>query len=150
MKSFITKILSFFLALAILITTSSFTVDMHFCCNKLVDISVLGAANVCKNEVQKKESTTKQCSSIQEKDCCSNQTFSKKGDNTFKKPSNILEIETLVFLNTYFSSYILLFKRLDKKVFPFKLYRSPLISKDIQILNETFLIWFLLKRAIWT
>lgn len=103
-------------------------------------MSILGKAKVCKDKVQKKDATTKQCSSMQEKGCCSNQSFVKTGDDTFKKTNTVQETETLVFLNTYFYTYINLFEGLDKKVVPFKHYRSPLLSKDIQILNETFLI----------
>uniref|UniRef100_UPI00404A80EC HYC_CC_PP family protein n=1 Tax=Gelidibacter sp. TaxID=2018083 RepID=UPI00404A80EC len=79
MKSFFTKILSFFLAVFILFSTSSFTVDMHFCCNKLVDMA-------------------------------------------------------------FFNTYINLFEGLEENVISFKTYRPPLLSTDIIILNETFLI----------
>tara|TARA_R110002167_G_scaffold126339_2_gene307041 strand:- start:2052 stop:2393 length:342 start_codon:yes stop_codon:yes gene_type:complete len=113
---------------------------MHFCCNKLVDMSIIGKAKVCKDKVQKKDSTTKQCSSIQEKDCCSNQTLIKKGDDTIKKDKNEFQSETIIFFNLFFYAYINLFEGLDKNVVPFKHYRPPLLSKDIQILYETFLI----------
>ena len=82
----------------------------------------------------------KQCTSIQEKDCCNNQTFVKEGNDIFKKSTNILEVDTLVFLNTFIYTYINLFEGLDKNVVPFKQYRPPLLAKDILILNETFLI----------
>ena len=103
-------------------------------------MSIIGKAKVCKDKVQKKDSITKQCSSIQEKDCCSNQTLIKKGDDTLKKANNEFQSEIIVFLNLFFYAYINLFEGLDKNVVPFKHYRSPLLSKDIQILNETFLI----------
>lgn len=103
-------------------------------------MSILGNAKVCKDKVQKKDSTTKQCYSILEKDCCSNQSILKKGDDTIKKANNELQAETIVFLNSFFYTYINLFEGLDKNVVPFKLYKPPLLSEDIQILNETFLI----------
>ena len=140
MKSFFTKILSFVLAVAILLTTSSFTVDMHFCCNKLVDMSILGKAKVCKDKVQKKDSTSKQCSSIQEKDCCSNQTFVKEGNDTLKKANVSLDNENFTFLNIFYYSYVSLFQEPEEKIIPFDDYRPPLLSRDIQTLNETFLI----------
>lgn len=140
MKSFFTKILAFFLAASILLTTTSFTVNMHFCCNELVDVAVLGKAKVCKDKVQKKDSDTKQCTSLQEKDCCSNQSIVKTGDDVFTKAKTELKVETIVFLNTFFYAYVNLFEGLEKNIVPFKQYRSPLISKDIQILKETYLI----------
>ena len=140
MKSFFTKIVTFLLAVMILFSTSSFTVDMHFCCNKLIDMSFLGNARVCKEKVQKQDQPTKQLTTLQEKDCCSNQTLVKKGDDAFKKLNTISENETLIFLNTFFYTYINLFEGLDGNVIPFQAYRPPLISTDTIILYETFLI----------
>jgi hypothetical protein len=139
-KSFFSKIISFFLAALILLSTSSFTVDMHFCCNKLVDISLIGKAKVRAEKVQKKKEPTKQCTTLQEKDCCSNQSFVKTGDDTIKKTNTQLEAETIIFLNTFFYVYVNLFEGLEKNIVPFKQYRPPLLSKDIQILHETYLI----------
>jgi len=139
-KSTFAKILSFFLAVSILFSTSSFTVDMHFCCNKLVDMAFFSKAKSCMEIVQKKDDNTKKCTSIQEKDCCDNQTIVKEGDDTFKKSNTILKTETIVFLNTFVYSYINLFEGLDENVISYRAYRPPLLSTDIIILNETFLI----------
>ena len=140
MKIFFTKILSLFLAAFILLSTTSFTVNMHFCCNQLVDMAFFSKAELCKDKVQKKDSPFKQCTSIQEKDCCDNQTIVKEGDDTFKKSSTVLEVDTLVFLNTFIYTYVNLFEGLDKNVVPFKHYKPPLLFKDMQIINKTFLI----------
>lgn len=140
MKSVFAKILSFFLAVSILFSTSSFTVDMHFCCNKLVDMAFFSKAKSCMEIAQKKDDNSKQCTTIQEKDCCDNQTIVKEGDDTFKKSNTVLETETIVFLNTFVYSYINLFEGLDENIISFRAYRPPLLSSDITILNETFLI----------
>ena len=128
------------MAVLILFSTSSFTVDMHFCCNKLVDMSLIGKAKVCAEKVQKKKEPTKQCTTLQEKDCCSNQSFVKTGDDTIKNANTQLEAESIIFLNTFFYVYVNLFEGLEKNIVPFKQYRPPLLSKDIQILHETYLI----------
>ncbi|ARN78936.1 MULTISPECIES: HYC_CC_PP family protein [Flavobacteriaceae] len=140
MKSFFTKILAFFLAATIFFSTASFTVDMHFCCNKLVDMALFGKAKVCADKAQKKDLNTKQCTSLQEKDCCSNQTLIKTGDDTIKKAQTQLEYEDILFLNTFFYTYLNLFEGLEKNIIPFEQYRPPLLSKDIQVLHETYLI----------
>ena len=121
-------------------STTSYTVNMHFCCNKLVDMAILGKAKTCKDKVQKKDSNTKQCTTLQEKDCCINQSFVKAGDDVNKKFDTQLEAETIVFLNTFFYTYINLFEGLKENVIPFKHYRQPLLSEDIHILHETYLI----------
>lgn len=140
MKSFFSKIVSFFLTALILFSTSSFTVDMHFCCNQLVDIAVWNKAKNCTEKVQKKEEPTKQCTTLQEKDCCSNESFVKTGDDTIKKANTKLEAETIIFLNTFFYAYVNLFEGLQENIIPFDDYRPPLLSKDIQTLYETYLI----------
>ena len=113
---------------------------MHFCCNQLVDMAFFSQAEVCKDKVQNKDNPTKQCNTLQEKDCCDSQTFVKKGDDTFKKSNSILETETLVFLNTFFYTYSNLFEGSEENIISFEAYRPPLLSTDIIILNETFLI----------
>lgn len=113
---------------------------MHFCCDQLVDMAFFGNAKSCTDIDQNKDITFKHCTSIQEKECCDSHTVVKKGDDTFKKFNTISEIETLVFLNTYFYTYIELFEGLENKVISFQAYRPPLLSTDIIILNETFLI----------
>ena len=90
MKIFFTKILSFFLAVLILLSTSSFTVDMHFCCNQLVDIAVWNKAKTCTEKVQKKDSPLKQCTTLQEKDCCSNESFVKTGNEIVEAVTTVL------------------------------------------------------------
>ena len=80
MKRFLRKIVSIGLTFAILFATTSFSADMHFCCNKLVDIAVFGKAKSCDDKVQKSESPSKECS-VGAEDCCRNETFSKAGDD---------------------------------------------------------------------
>lgn len=139
MKKFFTKILSITLTCAVLFTTSSFTADMHFCCNKLVDIAVLGKAKPCKEKVEKAEKPSKECS-FENIDCCSNMSFVKQGNDNLKKVTFELDTENYIFLHTFFYTYINLFEGLEKKVFPSLNYDPPLIDKDILVLHETFLI----------
>ncbi len=139
MKSFLTKILSVSLAFVVLFATSSFTVDMHFCCNKLVDMAVLSKAKPCKDKVQESDKSSKECS-LGQKDCCTNSTFVKKADNNAKKAQFDLSTDHIVFLQTFFYTYVNLFEGLELKVVPFTTYDPPFLEKDILVLHETFLI----------
>ena len=139
MKRFFHKILSIILTCAVLFTTTGFAVDMHFCCDKLVDVAVLGNAKPCNEKVQKTEKPSKKCD-IGDKDCCVDSTFLNEGNDNLKKVVFEFSAENFVFLQTFFYSYINLFKGLEKKVTPFLNYNPPLISKDILVLHETFLI----------
>ena len=140
MKTFFTKILSLFLAAFILLSTTSFTANMHFCCDKLVDMAFFSKAKTCNDKVQKEDNPIKKCTTLQEKDCCDNQTILKEASDTFKKTTTVLEVDTLVFLNTFIYSYINLFEGLEKNIVPFEAYRPPLLYEDINILHETYLI----------
>ena len=112
---------------------------MHFCCNKLVDIAVLGKAKPCKEKVQKAENNSKECS-FDQKDCCSNKSFVKQGEDDLKKVVFELNVENYVFLQAFVYTYVNLFEGLELKAIPFINYDPPWIEKDILVLHETFLI----------
>ncbi|MFD2834545.1 hypothetical protein ACFSYS_14735 [Christiangramia antarctica] len=118
--------------------TSSFTVNMHFCCNKLVDIAVLTKAKVCDSSIMSQTNLTKK-SSV-EKGCCDNKSIIKKGEDNLQKTSFKMENQNLVFLHTLVYTYANLFEGLDKNTVPFLNYDPPLIPKDIQVLHEVYLI----------
>ncbi|SNZ01360.1 HYC_CC_PP family protein [Flagellimonas pacifica] len=139
MKVFFHKIVSYILTFAVLFATSSFSADMHFCCDKLVDMAVFGKAKPCDEKVKKTERPSKECS-LGQKDCCNNVKFSKTGVDDIKKVTSELTSENYIFLHTFFYTYINGFEGLEKNVVPFLHYDPPLISKDIQVLHETFLI----------
>jgi len=139
-KSLFTKILSLFLAASVLLSTSSFAVDMHYCCSQLVDMAFFGKAEVCKDKVQKIDNPIKQCTSLQEKECCDSHIFVKQGDDTVKRIIVNVDYENFDFLNVFYFTYINLFQGLKENIVPFDDYRPPLLYKDIQILHETYLI----------
>ncbi len=139
MKHFFTKIVSFLLAVAVVFSTSSFIVDMHYCCDKLIDMAILGKAEACKDMLQKKIPSSKK-TNIQEKDCCKTQTFAKQGDVDLNKPNNEIKTQAHISINTLYYNYINPFLGLTKNIIPFKQYRPPLLNKDIQVLHETYLI----------
>tara|TARA_R110002049_G_scaffold191337_1_gene360234 strand:+ start:952 stop:1371 length:420 start_codon:yes stop_codon:yes gene_type:complete len=139
MKQLLIKIVSISLALVVLFATSPFTVDMHFCCNKLVDVAVFGKAKPCKDKEQDLSIPSKKCS-LGQMDCCSNKSMVNKADDIFKKAQFQFEYNNIVFLQTLFYTYVNLFEGLDLKVVPFVNYNPPWIEKDILILHETFLL----------
>ena len=137
MNSFFKKIVSITLAATVLFTTTSYVVDMHFCCNELIDTSFLGNAKSC--DVISKTENSKECS-LEEESCCQDKQFVKLGNNQLKKSSQELETEEFVFLHAFVFTYINRFEDLQKNSIPFFCYVPPLIQKDIQVLHETFLI----------
>lgn len=140
MKRFFHKILAFTLTFAVLFSTTSFAADMHFCCDKLVDLAVFSKAKLCYEKVKKQdEKPTKECS-VGQMDCCSDQTFVKQGEDNLKTVSFELDSNNVVFLKAFFYTYINLFEGLELKTVPFINYDPPWIEQDIPVLYETFLI----------
>ena len=139
MKRFLTKIASITLAFVVVFATSSFTVDMHFCCNKLVDMAVLSKAKPCKDKEQESDTSSKECS-LGQQDCCSNSSIVKNADDNAKKAQFEYTSDNIVFLQTFFYTYINLFEGLELKVVPFTVYDPPFLEKDILVLHETFLL----------
>ncbi|WP_339652619.1 hypothetical protein [uncultured Maribacter sp.] len=140
MKRFLHKIIATGLTFAVLFATTSFNVDMHYCCDKLVDVAVFGKATSCGQIIQKPEEPTKKCSIGYTDDCCSNESFIHQGDNNLKTVSFELNAENFVFLHTFFYTYINHFEGLESKVVHFLPYDPPFIEKDVLVLYETFLI----------
>lgn len=138
MQSF-NKTIAVSLVLAVMFASSSFTVNMHFCCNKLVDMAVLNKAQVCDNAMKAQTNPSKKCS-FEKKGCCDNKSIVKEGSDNFQKTSFEMENQKLVFLNTFFYTYVNLFEGLEQNIIPFRDYDPPLIPKDLQVLHEVYLI----------
>ena len=119
--------------------SSSFTVSMHFCCNELVDMAVLTKAKVCDNAIKAQTNSSKECS-FEKKGCCDDKSIVKEGSDDFQKTSFQMENQNLVFLHTFFYTYVNLFQGLEENIVPFLNYDPPLIPKDFQVLHQVYLI----------
>lgn len=67
-------------------------------------------------------------------------TYFKNADNNLKKSQFDYSINNIVFLQTFFQTYVNLFEGLEQKVVPFTFYDPPFLEKDILVLHETFLL----------
>ncbi|MEE9364123.1 MAG: hypothetical protein V3U92_16105 [Cellulophaga sp.] len=137
MKQFFHKILSFSLALIVLCSTVSFTVDMHFCGKTLVDFSILKNADSCAMGMKQKPSSN---TSMSENGCCSNEEIVVNGQENLKVSLDNFSFEQQVLIVSYFYSYKVLFENKEKEEILFKDYIPPPGVKDIQLLDETFII----------
>lgn len=77
-----------------------------------------------------------QCDFVEIDTCCATNIILKEADNDLKKISLKKYANTIVFLYAYNN----LFEGLEENIVPFLNYNPPLISKDLQVINETFLI----------
>ena len=138
MKKIFYKISSFSMALLVLFSTLSFTVESHYCGDILVDISLFGKVETCGIEEQKTSSSS-DCD-ITKKNCCSDEQIIVEGQDTLKITFDKLEKEQQIFVASFIYSYINLFTSSESKDFAFKDYSPPPLIRDVQILDQTFLI----------
>jgi len=138
MKAFIKNIASVFLAFLVLFSTLSFTISEHYCGNTLVNSSIFSQAKNCGMEMPKK-SPIKDCS-IEKKDCCKDVVKLIKGQEDLKIDYLALSFDQQLLITSFVYTYINLFEGLDTQVVPFKYYSPPLVVKNIQKLDETYLI----------
>ena len=126
------KIFSVTLALLVLMSTLSFTVEKHFCGDVLVDVSVFTEAQKCAMEAV--EIALK-------KTCCKDEVDVVKGQDELNFQSfEDLPFQELQFIASFSYTYSNLFENLPKQIIPHKDYSPPNLVLDIQLLNDTFLI----------
>tara|TARA_R110002050_G_scaffold184989_3_gene318775 strand:- start:5944 stop:6303 length:360 start_codon:yes stop_codon:yes gene_type:complete len=117
------------LALLVLFSTVSFTVEKHFCGDVLVDVSVFSEAQKCAMEI------------LMKKTCCKDEIEVVKGQDELKFSSfEDLHFEQQQFVACLTYSYINLFERLEQQIIPHKDYSPPNLVADIQVLGQVFTI----------
>lgn len=138
MKKIFHKISSFCLALVVLLSTVSFTIDSHYCGDVLVDSSLFGHVDTCGMEVHQQPPSS-ECD-ISKKDCCSDQQTVVDGQDDLKTSFHSLTNDQQLFVAVFINSYINLFDVEDTSSYSFRDYHPPFLIRDIQKLHETYLI----------
>ncbi len=119
--------------------TSSFTVNMHFCSNKLVDMAVFTKVKVCEAPFQAQNNPTQKCS-FEKKGCCDNKSFVKKGTDNLQITSFEGENQNLISPQIFYYRYIDLFEGLEENTSPFLNYNPPRLAKNLHVFYEVYLI----------
>jgi hypothetical protein len=140
MKEKLHKSGSVFMALLLLFSTMSFSMDMHFCGDHLVDFSLFDKADSC-GMMSESPSASSDCAMIAvDIDCCSDVQIIIDGQEDFKVSFDQLTFGQQFFLASLVYSYVNLFER-DQKGSPADWkYEPPPLIRDIQTLHQTFLI----------
>jgi hypothetical protein len=138
MKQVFHKIMSMLMAFVVLCSTMSFTVDMHYCGDTLVETAVFHKTKGCGMEMAK-EAPVSGCS-ITKKDCCSDKQLFFEGQHELKISFDTLSLDQQVFVASFLTSYLDLFEGFDEDVTLFPEYPPPLIVRQIYKLDETYLI----------
>ena len=137
MKQIFHKIMSLSMAFVVLLSTMSFTVDMHYCGDTLVDTAILQKLTTCGMEMDKP--LTEGCS-ITKKDCCNDQKVVVDGQDELKISFDTLTLKQQFFAASFVYTYFNLFVGVDENVTSYRDYVPPLVIREIYKLDETYLI----------
>ncbi len=139
MKQFFHKSMTVFMASVVLMSTMSFTVDMHYCGDTLVDFSFIHQVKTCGME---KEQDIVSCEkpTVSEKSCCTDKQMIKEGKEDLKVSFEQFTVAQQVFFTSFTFAYIRLFEGTESKEVAFIDYAPPFLKQDVQALHQTFLI----------
>ncbi|GAA3562416.1 HYC_CC_PP family protein [Snuella lapsa] len=138
MRAVFAKIVSFLMAIVVLFSTMSFTVDMHYCGDTLVDMAIFHKVETCGMDMQQKP-TSSECSMIK-KSCCSDKQVIVDGQDELQLNLHKLSLDKQVFVATLLYTYLNLFEDTDKEVTPYRAYKPPCVIKEIYKIDESYLI----------
>lgn len=138
MKDALHKIVSIAMVFLLLLSTISWKVEKHYCMGRLMDMALFVDVADCGmgmayNENSQNLDETKQ-------PCCDDEVIFIDGQDDLKIVFNDLDTDQQSFLIAFKHSYLNLFHVQTEKSVPFEQYPPPILVKDIQLLDEVFLI----------
>jgi len=131
MKS-IQKITAVLLAFLVMLSTFTFAVEKHYCGDFLIDVSYLGKAKSCNDNMPSGE--------VQMKNCCKDELHQIDGQDELQQQEIVYSFEKQVFVVAFVYSFKVDVAR-DTYLPNYAADDPPpLISKDVQVEYQTFLL----------
>ncbi len=137
MKEFIHKTGAVLMAFVVLFSTMSFTVDMHYCGDSLVDTAVFKKAKTCGMEMQ--NPSTEGCT-FTKKNCCNDKQLLVDGQDELQLQVDKISFEQQVFIASFVYTYSNLFEGLEKNISSYEEYKPPLVISQLYKIDESYLI----------
>jgi len=137
MKKITLKILAMLMAFMVVFTTLSFTVDMHYCGDTLVDTAIFNKVKSCGMELQK--SSSELCV-IKKNNCCSDKQLIIDGQEELQMSFSSLSLEEPLSIKLIPNSIIVIDELLNENVPFYLVYYSRLVIRQLYKLDETYLI----------
>jgi len=128
------------MSLVVLVSTMSFTIDMHYCGDTLVDTAIFRKAKKCGMEIQTSKLDAACSSMIMKKGCCSEQQLIIEGQDELKISFEQLSLDQQWFVASLVYTYIQRFEDLQENKTSFSEYPPPLIVRQLYKLDESYLI----------
>lgn len=126
------------MAFVVLFSTMSFTFDMHYCGDTLVETALFQKAKGCGMEMETLPANS-DCA-IVKKGCCSEEQFTIQGQDELQLSFDNFNFEKQLFVNSFVYSYIQLFEAVENHNTAYNDYAPPLVIRQIYKLDETYLI----------
>ncbi|WP_350293024.1 hypothetical protein [uncultured Croceitalea sp.] len=136
MKKAFQKIVSSSMALMLLLSTVSWTVDKHLCMGRVMDVAFFTKAEDCGMDAAMavlEDNTV-------ENHCCDDETFVIEGQDDLKLSFNDFDFDQQLFLVALTTSITAVFKASASSIVSNEYYPPPLLTEDRIILYEVFLI----------
>ena len=137
MKQVFHKIMSLTMTFVVLFSTMSFTVNMHYCGDTLVETAIFHKAKGCGMEMEKP--STEGCS-ITKNNCCDDKQLVVEGQDELQLQVDKISFEQQVLIASFVYTYINLFEGLEKNVSSYEEYKPPLVIRQLYKIDETYLI----------
>ncbi|WP_318345317.1 HYC_CC_PP family protein [Flagellimonas baculiformis] len=128
MKQILHQFISSLMALLVLVSTVSWTVDKHLCMGRVMDISFFAHADDCGMDMDMESS------------CCDDESFTVQGQDDLKMSFDNFSLDQQLFLVSFVHSYFYLFEAEAEENNAFVDYSPPPLIRDVQVLHQTFLI----------
>ncbi|MEM8765667.1 MAG: hypothetical protein AAGD88_17765 [Bacteroidota bacterium] len=136
MKKVLQQSFSIIMAVLVLLSTISWSVDKHLCMGRVMDVSFFSHADDCGMETALSlldEDTEKP-------GCCDDESFVLTGQDDLKLTWSDLDLEQQTFLVAFSTSYLDLFVPLKELPVPHEEYPPPILVREIHVLDQVFLI----------
>lgn len=137
MKNLLHKLFSVSMALLLLLSTISWTVEKHLCMGRVMDVALFDHANDCGMETGL---ALLDDTSIIKKHCCDDEAFTIQGQDDLTHDFFNFNFSQQVFLISFTSSYLGLFEETTDENIDFDSYPPPILAEDLNILHQVFLI----------
>lgn len=137
MSENVNKIGAILMASLVLFSTLSFSMDMHFCGDTLVDFKLFQKAESCGMEM---DSSMEMVNDDLEMQCCTELEMVVYGQDELQFFTDTFSLEQQSFLLSFTYTYLHLFQEEKEEFIPFKEYSPPPLIRDVQVLDQTFLI----------
>ena len=127
------------MAIVVLFSTMSFTIDMHYCGGTLVDKAVFKKAESCGMEMEIGKSNASSECTISKKNCCSDEQLNLIGQNELQITFDKYSFDQQYFTVSNIVFYLQLYEGIEPETSSVE-YPPPLIVRQIYKLDEVYLI----------